>query len=165
MTNKKILFFLNIFLFCILINANAETCKCGIEDKDGESAHLHFLSSQNESTLSENNTKLDDESIELSNTNESKVTQTNKSNNIITQIFEGEVIEVDDGKVTFRTTTGKTFLLIPSSDGFKIPEVGWLLRIQIIFSGNIKGDIQLAKMGKLGYKRINNYSPKYGGSD
>lgn len=83
MTNKKILFFLNIFLFCVLINTNAETCKCGIEDKDGESAHLHFLSSQNESTFSENN----------------------------------------------------------------------------------KDDIKIAKIGKVGYKRINKYSKRFGGTD
>jgi hypothetical protein len=83
----------------------------------------------------------------------------------IAKIYEGEVIEVNNNLVTFKTTSAETFLINMKEGGYKTPEVGCLLRIQLIPYKYTNDNKIIAKIGKIGYKKIRKYSKQFGGVD
>ena len=158
MINNKISFFLLVFLFCTLLEADAKTCKiCNIQLQDNSDYCSNCLSSMPESILNEQK-----ESSEESSSIESKVKQNTSAIVMGPKIYEGEVIEVSNNVVTFKATTGQIFLFEPLKDGCRLPEVGWLLRSQLIPVKKSNDKRILTKIGKIGYKPIKKYSKIYG---
>ena len=82
----------------------------------------------------------------------------------VPQILEGIVKDVNKKAVTFESTTNQTFVFHPLKDGWKVPEIGAKIRIQLVpFRKYEDKNIIQAKVGKLGYMPIKKYSKKYSG--
>ena len=160
MINNKTSFFLLVFVFCTLLEADAETCKkCNKQLQDNSDYCSDCLLSMPKSILNEQKY-----SSEESSSTESKVKQNTSAIALVPKIYEGEVIEVSNNVVTFKTTTDQVFMFEPLKDGWKLPEVGWLLRIQLIPVKKSDNKKILTKIGKIGYKPIKKYSKIYGGN-
>lgn len=78
-------------------------------------------------------------------------------------IIEGEVMKVDEGIVIVQATNDESYILTPLSDGWKIPKIRSLIRAQVVpFRRAGSGEL-VARLGKSGYRYINEYSKQFSG--
>ncbi len=92
-------------------------------------------------------------------------TDTKKSVAIISEplIIEGEVIKENEGIVVVKATNDETYILTPLNDGWKIPDIGRLVRGQIIPYRRAGSGEVVAKFTENGYIYITNYSKQFSG--
>jgi hypothetical protein len=82
----------------------------------------------------------------------------------VLKVYEGKVLNVINNSVTMEASTGDHFVFSPLKYGWKLPEEGWLIRIQLkpIRRYGDKNVI-LAEVGSAGYKKIKKYTKQFSG--
>lgn len=71
-------------------------------------------------------------------------------------VREGKVISLENGVVEFETTFGERFMINPTAEGFRTPEVGSLQRASLVPFRRSAENIYLARIRSL--RRISEYS-------
>ena len=78
-------------------------------------------------------------------------------------VIEGKVASVDNGVVFIKATNDLTYILVPLKDGWKIPELGKLIRGLVVpYRKTDKGEIA-AHFGDAGYIYIDAYTEEFSG--
>ncbi len=79
----------------------------------------------------------------------------------VPKVYEGEVIAINNKVVTMKASTGQKFTFKPLKDGWKLPELGALIRIQLVPIRKYDNKEEIfAKIGKIGYKPIKKYTKR-----
>lgn len=80
-------------------------------------------------------------------------------------IIEAQVTKLNDEVVTIKATNDETYILTPLKDGWKIPQIGKLIRGQIVpYRRAANGEIAARIDRDVGYRYIDKYSEEFSGN-